>query len=166
MGCDIHIVLERKNPSGGWVGWQQMGYLSSPALRFSYRDYEAKHERPAYVGYTVESRNYGFFNALCGVRGDGSEFGYEERGLPLDASSLADMLLVGADLHSHSWLSIRELIPVLAAHWRPKNKKPEEYVFERMADQNGNVYLAHDMLDENIDADNVDDWRIVFAFDN
>ena len=178
MGCDIHIVLERKDTKRGiWVGLHTMGYLSEKALRCSFKSYwddstvpptRIKHELPTYVSYLIDQRNYGFFNALCGVRGDGSEFGYTQRGLPDDASDLTLMKLPDDDndLHSHSWLSIRELVPCLAAHWGPDDKKPEQYVFERMAAPDGNLYLAAELVDEAINTDNIDEWRLVFAFDN
>jgi hypothetical protein len=175
MGCDIHMVLERKTKAGQWYGWQRMSYLSEEALDYTYAYKEdqsgapeAPPRRPSYVGFIIDRRNYRFFNALCGVRGDGSEFGYECRGLPSDASAMSQEELSeeDADLHSHSWLTVRELLPALAAHWGKKDKKPEEYVFERMADPDGNLYLAVELLDDRIGPLNVDEWRVVFAFDN
>jgi hypothetical protein len=147
MECDIHIVLERKCPVQGskkWVGWAR------------------------FVSYTLAQRNYAFFNALCGVRGSGSEFGHEPRGIPEDASDMTQACIGedDGDLHSHSWLTIRELVPCLAAHWGDADKQPQEYVFERMAEADGNLYLATRLLDEDITAENADEWRLVFAFDN
>ena len=166
MGCDIHIVLERKDRNGQWFGWKQLSYMETEALTFTYLNYETTHERPRYVGYTIDRRNYEFFNALCGVRGEGSEFGYEPRGLPEDASPMVrECLDDNVDLHSHSWLTIKELVPCLAAHWGG-DKKKEEYIFERMANEDGNLYLATQLVDEGIVSDNVDEWRLVFAFDN
>jgi hypothetical protein len=166
MGCDIHIVLERKDRDNVWIGWKQMTYMSTEAIKLTYTNYETPHEMPRFVSYIIDQRNYSFFNALCGVRGPGSEFGYEPRGLPNDASRMTRMCLSedDVDLHSHSWLSIKELVPCLAAHWG--NKKKEEYIFERMANEDGNLYLATQLVDEGIVNDNADEWRFVFAFDN
>jgi hypothetical protein len=173
MGCDIHIVLECKW-GDKWVG-TQLGYLSKKALDYTWEKYweddsvtAVKYDKPKYVKYLIGRRNYGFFNSLCGVRGQGSEFGYTDRGLPDDASDMSEMLLSedDPDLHSHSWLTIRELVPCLAAHWGTEGKKPEEYVFERMASPDGNLYLATELVDEEINAENADEWRLVFAFDN
>lgn len=176
MGCDIHIVLERKDSDGVWVGWKQLTYVNEAALTFAYDNawsdngVRIEHERPRWIGHILKQRHYGFFNALCGVRGEGSEFGYEPRGLPNNASRMTRMCLREEDenLHSHSWLTIRELVPCLAAHWGKavEGKEPEQFVFERMANENGNLYLATKLLGEEIDGATVDEWRFVFAFDN
>jgi hypothetical protein len=90
MGCDIHMVLERKVEGVGWVGIHNFPY---------YRMHKgASCFPPALV------RNYERFAALAGVRGDGPA----PRGIPEDVSTLSrdEIDRWGPDGHSHSWLPI------------------------------------------------------------
>lgn len=94
MGTDIHAVFEVRNPAGVWEA----------------------------VGEPDETRNYRLFAALAGVRngvgfagvdtGDAVAPVFPPRGLPDCASPeyldrVADM---GEDGHSHSWLTLAELL--------------------------------------------------------
>src|SRR5207237_392615 len=90
MGCDIHMVLERKT-EGGWLGIHN----------FPYYDNRNGHDFPL-----AKDRNYDRFAALAGVRGEGPE----ARGMPADASPLAkyDSDECGPDGHSHSWLPLKD----------------------------------------------------------
>ena len=40
------------------------------------------------------------------------------------------------------------------------------YVTERMGNGGFNLQLLQDYVDDEIDAENIDEWRLVFAFDN
>lgn len=107
MGCDIHMVVERKFGER-WVGVHACPYgwaeVMPPTGGFvSGRTY-----------WPVRSRNYDLFAALAGVRGDGPE----PRGLPDDASDLTVMEAEGwgDDGHSHSWLPLSEALMLFIQH--------------------------------------------------
>lgn len=141
MGCDIHMVLERKNDAGKWIG---IDTFSSHHAAYNAGDWFVPNAR---------ARNYDRFAALAGVRGDGPK----PLGLPEDISDTTELLSSdwGGDGHSHSWLPIKEAAKIflntdrlpaapdsLAARW------PESYYFG-VDDESG-----------------LDDYRIVFWFDN
>lgn len=110
MGCDIHLFTEQKI-DGVWKSvdvWKDEyneGRLSVP------------YEKSAY-----HSRNYSLFAILADVRngrgfagiktGEGFTPIAEPKGLPKDVSSevAASSDNWGADGHSHSWLTIREIL--------------------------------------------------------
>lgn len=105
MGCDIHIVLERKVGDGGWVGIHNFPYWQQ-------RDRTGR----STAWPLATERNYRRFAALAGVRGDGPE----PRGVPEDVSVLAQMEIdrYGSDGHSHSWMSVEEAAPIfLQTEW-------------------------------------------------
>jgi len=101
------------------------------------------------------------------VRGDGSEFGYTSRGLPENASSLSQYRLSedDPDLHSHSWLNMKELSGPLAAHKAEANELAA-LVAERMGNAGFNLALLQSHVSDDIEPENIDEWRLVFAFDN
>ena len=90
MGCDIHIVLERK-VDGEWLGLHDFPYTSGGS-------------------YPARERNYRRFAMLANVRGDGPE----PKGMPSDASQLAKFLCddYGSDGHSHSYGTMDEVLPI------------------------------------------------------
>jgi hypothetical protein len=115
MGCDIHSLAERRNNDGDL----------EPIIIFEER----------YPGYTTEwepfrSRNYSIFSFLAGVRNYGPQIVpfSEPRGLPDDSHSINYMyekyrqICIDedddicsfedweSDYHSHSWLTIEELV--------------------------------------------------------
>lgn len=139
MGCDIHLVLERKlAEEAGWVAVDLFGYSRDTSGRTCF---------PA-----ARSRNYRRFAALAGVRGDGPE----PRGFPEDASQSAKYLFDdwGADAHSPSWLEIDEATRVfLATEYEPFKADSIEAKWP----------MSHYF---NTEADNPDNYRIVFWFDN
>lgn len=163
MGCDIHIVLERRNTdTGEWVGVRDYRGFSARLL-----DFEVDKRGYGYAWFSLSQRDYSFFNDLCGVRGGGSSFGFPRRGLPEDASSLSRMYLSedDPDLHSHSWLDMKELSGPLAANKAPENELAA-LVAERMGNSGYNLKLLNDWVDNEIEDGNIDEWRLVFAFDN
>jgi len=90
MGCDIHICLERKNPTGEWV------HVPLPAddLRLENRVY-------AWFEFLADVRNYGAIPPIS-----------EPRGIPEDAAPETREAHErwGVDAHSASWLSLNELV--------------------------------------------------------
>lgn len=87
MGCDIHAHAERRNPEGGW------GRLAIPEP-FDHRNYGV-------FGFLADVRNYSEVPPLA-----------PRRGLPADASEAVkeDCESWSGDGHSHSWLSLGELL--------------------------------------------------------
>ncbi|MEC9268511.1 MAG: hypothetical protein VX464_20800 [Pseudomonadota bacterium] len=102
MGCDIHLVMERK-VGDAWVAVD------------TFRSY---HEQPGHtedasrrrVWPAATSRNYRRFAALAGVRGPGPD----PRGVPEDMSETARFLVEdwAEDGHSHTWLPVDEAAKV------------------------------------------------------
>lgn len=96
MGCDIHIVVERKW-EGRWVGLRTDQGVTDGGYDGRSADW---------VRAAVGQRNYAFFARLAGVRGPGPE----PLGIPGDASDLSLMLLSDweGDGHSFSYLPLKE----------------------------------------------------------
>lgn len=167
MGCDIHPVLERrvkfKDGTEKWVGIHS---FNTP-----YRFSEKLQENKTYVVHAegwefscrpeFDARHYGRFADLAGVCGKGPE----AKGLPDDASDLAKFLAEerDSDGHSHSWCSIREAL---------------EICLKNVGADAANVHLAdgdarksmpliyYFGLDIYRDDDSIDNYRVVFWFDN
>lgn len=104
MGCDIHFVVEHNYEGRGWVGVYSTN--CTPAFERSEEPTEGSSWSRSPL---LRDRDYGFFNALCGVRGDGPA---TPKGLPDDASDLAhaEVDAYGEDGHSHSHCSLLEFI--------------------------------------------------------
>lgn len=140
MGCDIHLVLEKKF-DGKWVGI----------------DTFVGHEQTCAKGWAfpvARSRNYVRFAALAGVRGEGPA----ALGVPEDASDTARCTVAywGEDGHSHSWLPLKEAAQVFLA---TSQLKPDDYGFKYPA----SYFFSVDESDDRI---LMDDYRVVFWFDN
>lgn len=147
MGCDIHFVIEKKF-DGKWIGVYSK---SETPDALSEKDADEP------VGTWVQryrrrmefcNRNYGFFALLAGVRGDGEAV---PLGTPDDMSELATVMIEqeGGDGHSHSHLSYREFC-------------------ERYALATARVFTdegSHSWV-SGCDEDEIDDYRVVFWFDN
>jgi hypothetical protein len=137
MGCDIHVVLERRWKEQ-WVGLDHHG------------------------AHACE-RNYERFTKLCGVRAELGEDYPEPRGLPDDASPLSQMQFEGwgMDAHSASWHPLQDFVRIcLETEFDPENaflndkdprKEPYYYYFGLYADE-GDFDL--------------NEYRVVFWFDN
>jgi hypothetical protein len=170
VGCDIHIVLERKL-GNDWVGIKSMDSIQLSQLDIHLNG-QTIDTAPTKQGwsrafYKLTGRDYSFFAAIAGVRGDESdESQLEPRGLPDDLSLLSRYYLSdeNGDLHSHSWLSLNELAPILL---RVKEGiGVPELVADKLTD---NVISEHEVLQRwVVDSyeSEVDSFRIVFAFDN
>lgn len=149
MGCDIHYVIEQKDEDFGWVG---IFGTDVPMVSFPW---EARQKMPALV---FKSRNYTFFGALAGVRTDGPA----PLDLPEDASHMSRMYsrYWGPDGHSHSYCSLRDFI---AAYLRSNNHDIAGMVKEKL-EGNDPVNQFAEQLD--IYASDLDEYRVVFWFDN
>ena len=169
MGCDIHWVIEKKigtmyeNEASGWVG-VAMKY-HTPKLPLS-ADITA--ETPIGHEPIYSDRDYRFFAALAGVRGEGPE----PRGLPDDISELAriDIDDHGDDGHSHSWATLREFVMTWLSVARPK-------IYEAITSGVTAARLGDVALHEEVRKalgyytgvsrlSDIDDYRVVYFFDN
>ena len=180
MGCDIHVHCEYRK-DGIWYNCDNFEW-----------DQETKQ-------YTFQSiywgRNYDLFGILAGIRSRDFEMIDAPRGLPNDMS-LKTKEMAEADMdwtHSHSWLTLKELLKWKEKQerkWKKLKKKYEvehdNYEGDFIVDCNGEVtfkyekkmlnYLIRRMKDK---MDNHifcfeeedyylsgDDFRIIFWFDN
>jgi hypothetical protein len=105
-------------------------------------------------------RNYKRFAMLANVRGSGPE----AKGLPDDASPLAEMNHEGwgMDAHSASWEMLRDFVRVcLESEYDPEN------VFLKPGDKRGEAPYEHYFgLYFDDSTEKIDDYRVVFWFDN
>jgi hypothetical protein len=142
MGCDIHMVLERK-VGKEWIGIHNFPYW-----------YQRADKNGRDTAWPIATdRNYDRFNALAGVRGEGPAV---PRGTPEDASPLARLLIEewDSDGHSHSWMTLKEAAPIFAkTEW--KQSKPDDWAAEYPV-----CYFF------GIEEDQAKDYRLVFWFDN
>ena len=91
MGCDIHIVLERrKKPDGKWIGVYTTDTHPGGRIKIAQRD-------------------YGFFAEVASVRGN-SESGKYPRNVPEDVSELAwqEYMRTPTEHHSASHMTLAE----------------------------------------------------------
>ena len=137
MGCDIHYVVER-NVQGSWIGLF------------------GKHPRAGLAG----ERDYEFFTELAGVRGSSKTQRYPQF-IPAGISELAlyEVTQYGSDGHSHSWMSVKDFSEIYM-RVNPKQferdwdkEHPWEVVF-------GKPYFL------NRDEDKIEEYRVIFWFDN
>ncbi len=151
MGCDIHVVIEKKF-GDKWIGLEEL--RPRPYYRF---DLELqKHIGPEFSICRGRERNYDLFAALAGVRGDGPE----PKGLPDDASELSSAVLGGdGDCHSHSWCTLDEYVENLLA----TVGSPAE-IF--LADKHPAVVDPYKYYFNMYAPDEDEEYRVVFAFDN
>lgn len=139
MGCDIHIVLERKKRQGGdWIGVYCTDDLPGSGPLIARRDYE-------------------FFGEVANVRCRGTHY---PRNVPEDVSRLAWQSYMSAptDHHSASHMTVSEF----CSSWfkvhgdgltRLPNRDPPRVEFG-----------AYDLL--GIDEEDDYEYRVVFWFDN
>lgn len=136
MGCDIHIVVERKlKGSSEWTGiWSSD---DGPCRRAH-----------------VAQRDYGFFAEVASVRGESSKSLYP-RNLPVDVSRLAWLRYMQSptDHHSASHMSVQDFV----AAWLRANKEPKEVRPD---------FAAYDLLGIDADWPEGAEYRVVFWFDN
>lgn len=159
MGCDIHLVLERRVDNKTWVGIRSMTYMPTEGL--SLLAHQGTIPPLLYItGWKLKMRDYDFFAAVAQVRGDDPK-GELERGLPDDLSELSQMEIgYDDDLHSHSWLTVEEMCRQILRVKEGVETAPA------LIEKSAIVDCAHRWIDLHIEEDTLDEWRIVFAFDN
>jgi hypothetical protein len=138
MGCDIHIVLERRD--AGQSEW--VGQWCSDNLPMS--------RRPK-----IASRDYGFFAEVAGVRGSPSQSKMYPRNVPVDVSRLAWLHYMQSptDHHSPSHATPAEFVEAYArANPNDKDYRPE--------------FALYDLLGVEADYPEGCEYRVVFWFDN
>lgn len=166
MGCDIHMVLERRI-RGEWVGMHSYRGIEPNAVdAYSLSEQEVPPLK-SWITYKIMSRNYDLFGELAGVRREGS-LGNEPRGLPEDMSQLTRVLSEewAGDGHSHSHLSLLEFVQAycasegttdkLVAHKLNPTNESSKWFMDVCTKVSG-----VDIFDEEFDA-----FRICFWFDN
>lgn len=133
MGCDIHIVAERKNPTTGL--YEPWGTFTD---RYGSFVQEGPKGRPneIYVG-----RNHTLFGVLAGVRGGDDHMIAPPRGLPTDMSP--EVAKYHEDVeHTPSYLTLREL---LEFDWTTLiGTTPEERVYAKRNNYDPGLYVGAD----------------------
>jgi hypothetical protein len=142
MGCDIHAHVEIKK-DGEWIHWQ--------SLRIE--------------------RDYDLFEKMAGVRGHDDNAISAPRGLPDDVSASSKLAsdIDGEDGHSHSWLSLAEMIELEA--WIESRPNRRVRVYDSIGYLFGNGWKDFgEPVPEYCEAKakelGVSDVRLVFWFDN
>lgn len=130
MGCDIHIWAEVRNPDGVWELVRGSEERIAQELQEWTEENETDQERQRSMQRALmrasdidtEGRNYWLYGILSRVRIVDVPFSfvterYEVRGTPDDASPeyKAEVEHWDGDGHSHSWLTLRELLEW--PHW-------------------------------------------------
>lgn len=129
MGCDIHAVVEVKINPHNMEGW----WINAGEIHIN--------------------RDYRLFAKLAGVRNEHpwlQEPIAEPRGIPTDASGGVDALVEawGHDGHSHSWVTVGELVGITDQQLIPAAR--------RIAEKIDALEKLHDAIAS----------RLVFFFDN
>lgn len=147
MGCDIHYVIEKKF-GDKWIGVHAKYYSPTPEIDCQEKPtgdmWSALYSRNQVFG----NRNYTFFNLLAGVRGGGPA---EPLGAPEDCSELARAVIDAYDMdgHSHSWLPYKEWCNCYALASG-----------SALTDNGDMTWLS------GVSKSEMDDYRVVFYFDN
>lgn len=173
MGADIHMVLEKRVLPPGlmpgnevWLGVNAFPYVNAEVFvrGKSNDDHGGIHEGS--VHWLPTNRNYDLFGALAGVRRAGPTSPLP-RGLPDDVSMLAAMMSArwGEDGHSHSWMLMDEALPLFIANHQFGH--PEKAVLDAMSKGTGHALESHMRYFWGMeDDDRLEDFRLVFWFDN
>lgn len=166
MGCDIHMVLERKIKDE-WVGVHHYHGFEAVALRDM--DYLAK-DKPNPQGripFRITVRDYRLFGELAGVRTDGT-LGNEPQGLPEDASQLTRALADewGMDGHSHSYLSLTKFAQAYAAAMDQTAQLVEHRLHPTEETKQWFKDICTLITGFDIYDNRYDEFRICFWFDN
>lgn len=146
VGCDIHYIIEKQHKDT-WVGIQSSDYS------FQFTQNRAEYD-------PLRNRNYAFFAAIAGVRGAGPE----PLGLPLYPSDLTRYVeaVWGADGHSWSYMPFREFL----WKWTQFNLKEEAVAEAARNKLEGKDWLVHIFPQLWLSDDELDQYRVVFFFDN
>lgn len=165
MGCDIHMVLE-KRWNDRWVGTWDFRSVEGHAVITG--ESGERITGNGYVRADARNRNYDLFAALASVRGSGP---HGPRGVPDDVSDLADMEIDrwGEDGHSHSWMLLSEALPIFQriqfkhVQAQLEGKSKQDLFREAMHD------LGIDNIPDelwNAGPEALTGYRLVFWFDN
>lgn len=158
MGCDIHVWIEKKQADGTWE------VIDSPSDTAMYTD-EDKWDREDYERRRakfplVRDRNYERFAKLAGVRrNDTDDDCPEPNGWPSDICESMRQFHGDGDLHSHCHYRIPDAAKIFSeTEYRGHGTSPL-IPFANAAPEL--IYFAVDPTQEN-----VDDYRLLIAFDN
>lgn len=166
MGCDIHVMIERKIKSEHvneqWATVATLNVIHPDG----FHDAGFKNT----LWYTVEGRNYAFFGDLTdgAVRSESDGFVHPLRGLPKDVSPLimAEADWWGIDAHSHSWLYADEFLPVYLKHCT-SDQIIAEYTEDRLNGEPVWVEMMTKFFNVSVpDESKPSDFRFVFWFDS
>lgn len=146
MGTDIHYVVEKETKDFGWVGIISTG---DPFTSFQNREHTPI--------WKFKTRDYIFFERLCGVRGHGPN---TSKGEPADASVMTLDALARMEYDSHS-ISHCSLFDFAVA----KIKGTAEIGLIAADKLKGSTLAMNNFLELRGDED-VNDYRVVFWFDN
>jgi hypothetical protein len=142
MGCDIHIAVEERIAEGWWTPVRLCGPIKIRKNECSPIGYAAPE---------IAGRNYNFFAALAGVRGDGPQ----PRGLPEDINPATRHWLAKMGDHTPSWLPIAEFCALYLKHRRLTPGDTEDIKYP------ASEFFYLDEAD-----DNPERFRVVFNFDS
>lgn len=131
MGCDIHLVIERKSHvSDQWI------CVIAPTWESVCQDPISMNtpDPPTPAGYFLRARNYNFFAAIAGVRGSGPD----PKGLPTNISQTTQELTQewGMDGHSHSHMPLEQFLEEFV---RNNTGQLQKYVRDKLAGENQNI---------------------------
>ena len=157
MGCDIHGWIEKKTPSGSWVGVRNIDE----------RNFTFNGDSLEYI-YSLGDRNYLLFSFLAEVRGS-IEGGHEPKGFPDDASEVAsiDFERWYSDAHTPSYLPLKTVLDFLkkTIGWQEdESLDDDEYPSYDLAANYCTQEIANAYEGEG--EGNIADYRMVFWFDN
>ena len=144
MGCDIHFVVE-EHFHDRWVGI----YASEARILWPRKFDEESNP----VICLMDRRNYRFFAALAGVRGDGPA----PNGLPNDVSELTRLLVSywDGDGHSHGHCSLIEVTEKWERARFPTNESTAKSLL-------GEHRHAEGIFEQS----GLENYRVCFWFDN
>lgn len=169
MGADIHCVLEKRILPPGympgaeqWIGVNAFPYVKAEVFLRGVGESGASIQE-GNIHWTPVNRNYELFGQLAGVR----RAGPEPRGIPTDVSVLAAHMIArwGEDGHSHSWMTMDEALPIFVQTGQFGD--PGEAVLKALREGTAKAlepYMNHFWGME--DEDTLDDFRLIFWFDN
>lgn len=153
MGCDIHLVLERRHRDK-WIAVDT--FTGHHRARWALKKGEYNWSPPL-----ASDRNYDRFAKLAGVRGDGPE----PRGVPPDASETTQYMVErwGEDGHSHSWLPLAEAVKIWA-ETEFGDSEPTDSMGKHNRQYPTSYFFGVDIPEGS--GESIDDYRLVFWFDN
>lgn len=162
MGADIHFVMEFKpKDTETWIGIYSDLY--TPQLPNTISK-DTMFSNPNHVYSLVGRRNYEFFAALAGVRGEGPE----PLGIPEDASDLTryNIRQWEPDGHSHSYLSAHEFCRLADEHYLQSALYTKTITY-RLQGGTEKAYFPLLLLDLYPELElSEGEYRVVFWFDN